>query len=56
MRMILVVANTVSEDTLTAVCNMTFTARRDDVDGRFAEGDFATISVTLDIESQSEDF
>lgn len=51
-----VIANTVSEDTLTAVCDMTFTARRDDVDGRFAEGDFATISVTLDIEGMSEDF
>lgn len=46
-----VVANTVATEELKAVCNLTFSARRDDDKGRYAQGDSARVSVTLYIQT-----
>lgn len=46
-----VVANTVATEELRAVCNLTFSARRDDEKGRYTQGDSASVSVTLYIQT-----
>lgn len=46
-----VVANTVATEELEAVCDLTLSARRGDDGGRFAEGDFVRVTVTLSIDT-----
>lgn len=49
-----VVANTSATEELKAVCNLTFSARRDEASDRYAQGDSANLTVTLYIQTPAK--